>query len=75
MIKNGEDLTSKNMLKVYGRHVRIGAGGCTKIGLSEKKIDELRKKFGNSKDSTFLNTDRNPLLLPLTRLLLCLELL
>ena len=58
-----KDLTSKNMLKVYGRHVRIGAGGCTKIGLTEEKIGELRKQFGNSKDSTFLHTKRNPLLL------------
>lgn len=57
------DFTSKNMLKVYGRHVRIGSGGCTKIGLSEGKINELRKQFGNSKDSTFLHTKRNPLLL------------
>ena len=53
----------KNMLKVYGRHVRIGAGGCTKIGLSEEKIRELRLEYGSSKDSTFLRTKRNPLLL------------
>ena len=57
------DLTSKNMLKVYGRHVRIGSGGCTKIGLKEQKIKELREKFGSSKDSTYLHTKRNPLLL------------
>lgn len=57
------DSTNKNMLKVYGRHVRIGAGGCTKIGLSEQRIKVLRKKFGSSKDSTYLNTERNPLLL------------
>ena len=56
------DLTSKNMLKVYGRHVRIGAGGCTKIGLSESQIQELRKN-GGSKDSTYLHVKRNPLLL------------
>lgn len=57
------DLTTKNMLKVYGRHVRIGSGGCTKIGLSQEEIDKLRKEFGSSKDSTFLHTERNPLLL------------
>ncbi len=57
------DLTSKNMLKVYGRHVRIGSGGCTKIGLTADEIKTLRKKFGNSKDSTFLHTNRNPLIL------------
>jgi hypothetical protein len=57
------DLTSKNMLKVYGRHVRIGSGGCTKVGLTSTKINELRKEYGNSKDSTFLHTERNPLLL------------
>lgn len=54
---------NKNMLKVYGRHVRIGAGGCTKIGLEEEEIKALRKKFGSSKDSTYLHTKRNPLLL------------
>ena len=57
------DLTSKNMLKVYGRHVRIGSGGCTKIGLTEQKIKDLREEFGSSKDSTYLHTERNPLLL------------
>ncbi|MBQ4439501.1 hypothetical protein II898_11585 [bacterium] len=57
------DVTNKNMLKVYGRHVRIGAGGCTKIGLTEDKIKDLRKKYGSSKDSTYLHTERNPLLL------------
>lgn len=57
------DLTSKSMLKVYGRHVRIGAGGCTKIGLTEKQIQALRAEYGSSKDSTYLHTDRNPLLL------------
>ena len=57
------DLTTANMLKVYGRHVRIGAGGCTKIGLSEDEIRDLRAKYGSSKDSTFLKTKRNPLAL------------
>ena len=57
------DLTSRNMLKVYGRHVRIGSGGCTKIGLAEEEIKTLRKEFGSSKDSTFLHTKRNPLML------------
>ena len=56
------DPTTKNMLKVYGRHVRIGAGGCTKIGLEPEKIKELRRN-GISKDSTYLNTKRDPLLL------------
>ena len=57
------DPCTKNMLKVYGRHVRIGSGGCTKIGLSEKRIKELRSEYGSSKDSTFLRTIRDPLVL------------
>lgn len=57
------DNTNKNMLKVYGRHVRIGAGGCTKIGLSQEQIKALREKYGSSKDSTYLHIKRNPLLL------------
>lgn len=56
------DPTTKNMLKVYGRHVRIGAGGCTKIGLEPEKIKDLRRN-GSSKDSTYLNIKRDPLLL------------
>ncbi len=57
------DPNTKNMLKVYGQHVRIGAGGCTKIGLTKDEIDTLREKHQSSKDSTFLNTHRHPLLL------------
>ena len=57
------DPVTANMLKVYDRHVRIGAGGCTKIGLTETETQELRTKYGSSKDSTFLKTKRNPLAL------------
>ncbi len=57
------DENIKNMLKVYGRHVRIGSGGCTKIGLSREQIETLRRSAGSSKDSTFLHVERNPLLL------------
>lgn len=59
------DAPIKNMLKVYGHHVRIGAGGCTKIGLKKEEIDKLRKqaKAEGQKinDSTYLIEDRNPI--------------
>lgn len=62
-----KDITIKDMLKVYGRHVRIGAGGCTKIGLKKEIIDNLRaeaKKEGQKiNDGTYLIEDRNPLAL------------
>ena len=61
------DAPIKNMLKVYGHHVRIGAGGCTKIGLEEADIDRLRKKAKEEgqkiNDATYLIEDRNPIAL------------
>ncbi|MCD8294057.1 MAG: Z1 domain-containing protein [Clostridia bacterium] len=58
------DDTLKDALKVYGHHVRVGSGGCTKIGLSKNMIEYLRK---NSTlpitDRTYLIKDRKPLLL------------
>lgn len=60
--KISEDNTFKDMLKVNARHVRVGSGGCTKIGLSQKKIAELREK-GKATDKTYLIKDRKPIAL------------
>ncbi len=58
------DETLKRMLRVSGRHVRIGSGACTKIGLSRQQIEQLRSECeGRPKDSTYLIPKRNPLAL------------
>ena len=60
-----KDISAKDMLKVSGHHVRIGAGGCTKIGLEKEEITRLRNlaKAAGQKinDSTYLIEERNPL--------------
>lgn len=57
------DGTIKNMLRVSGHHVRVGTGGCSKIGLSYEKIKEIRAKGGKITDSSYLIADRKPVLL------------
>lgn len=58
------DSTFDKMLKVNDRHVRVGAGGCTKIGLEKDVIINLRKEAkGKATDKTYLISGRNPLIL------------
>lgn len=61
------DSNIKNLLRVNGTHVRVGAGGCSKIGLSRELIDSLREqaKANNEKinDKTYLIKERKPLVL------------
>ncbi len=58
------DSTFDKMLKVNDRHVRVGAGGCTKIGLEKDEITKLRKESkGKATDKTYLIAGRNPLVL------------
>lgn len=58
------DSTFDKMLKVNDRHVRVGAGGCTKIGLEKDDIINLRKEAkGKATDKTYLIPGRNPLIL------------
>ena len=58
------DGTFGKMLKVNDRHVRVGMGGCTKIGLEENTIKELRKAAnGKATDKTYLIEGRYPLAL------------
>ena len=52
------------MLKVSDRHVRVGSGGCTKIGLEKELIEKLRKEVGGkATDKTYLIKDRKPIAL------------
>ena len=61
------DAATKNLLRVNGHHVRVGAGGCSKIGLPEETIKNLREAAKAKKekvnDKTYLIKERNPLLL------------
>ena len=59
-----KDNTFDKMLKISGRHVRVGAAGCTKIGLEKKEIIALREDAnGKATDKTYLISDRKPLML------------
>ncbi|SEW38275.1 Z1 domain-containing protein [Ruminococcaceae bacterium KH2T8] len=63
------DKSFKKMVRVYGHHVRIGQGGCTKIGLERDTIEDIKNKCkaDNKKitDGTYLSKEieRKPLLL------------
>lgn len=59
-----KDSTVDKMLRVNERHVRVGAGGCSKIGLSPERIRALRKQAGGkATDKTYLVADRDPIAL------------
>lgn len=63
------DNSFRKMVRVYGHHVRIGQGGCTKIGLEKEVIEHIKDdcKANHQKitDGTYLSKDikRSPLLL------------
>ena len=57
------DATTKNLLRVNGHHVRVGSGGCSKIGLDKDTINELRGRGKKVNDKTYLIKDRHPLAL------------
>lgn len=64
-------LTVKNKtIFVNGTKVRVGAGGCTKVGLTEDEIKTAKKRFAelhpdakNMSDSGYLIRERMPLLM------------
>lgn len=60
--KISKESTFSNMLRVNDRHVRVGAGGCAKIGLSQDQITDLRKS-GKATDKTYLISGRKPIAL------------
>lgn len=59
------DPSIKHLIRINGHHVRVGTGGCSKIGLSEEKIKELRKSAPGNKatDRTYLIADRHPIVM------------
>ena len=58
-----KDETVKNMIRISGHHVRVGTGGCSKIGLKKEVIQEIRSKGKKITDRSYLIKDRKPLLL------------
>ena len=57
------DVTIKNMLRVNGHHVRVGSGGCAKIGLDSGTIKAIRAQGGKITDKSYLIKERKPILL------------
>ncbi|WP_314856972.1 Z1 domain-containing protein [Stomatobaculum longum] len=58
------------MISVSGTKVRVGAGGCTRIGLTAKEIEKAKNDFkadhdgkNNVPDSAYLIKGRNPILM------------
>ena len=63
-------LADEKMVRISGTKVRVGAGGCTKIGLTEKQIDAAEIEFHKNNgqditlpDSAYLIRDRKPILM------------
>lgn len=64
---------SNNILSVSGSKLRVGAGGCARIGLDSEKIKKAKADFfadyagkqqkPNLPDSAYLISDRNPILM------------
>lgn len=65
-------LADKKMISVSGTKLRVGAGGCTRIGLTKDEIQEAEKAYraipGNENkknipDKAYLIPDRDPILM------------
>lgn len=65
-------LADKKMISVSGTKLRVGAGGCTRIGLNQKEIKDAEKVYreipGNENkknvpDKAYLIPDRAPILM------------
>lgn len=61
-----------NILSVSGHKLRVGAGGCARIGLNEEQIRAVKAEFEKTRkngkkksipDSEYLIKDRNPILM------------
>ena len=61
------DKNIRNLLRVGEHHVRVGVGGCSKIGLSKEEIkrlvEESRRSNDKITDRTYLIRDRKPIAL------------
>lgn len=62
-------IADDKMIKISGTKVKVGQGGCTKVGLSHEEIETARIRFKEQNgdksipDSAYLIKERNPLLM------------
>ena len=63
-------IADEKMIRISGTKVKVGSGGCTRVGLSQKEIQTAKDRFfkthPNKKspsDSAFLIAERKPLLM------------
>lgn len=62
-------VADEKMVRISGTKVRVGSGGCTKVGLSleqqQAAIAQFKKRYGDKSvsDSAYLIKDRKPLLM------------
>ena len=65
-------LADNKMISVSGTKLRVGSGGCTRIGLTEDEIQEVKKEYAsipgnehkqNIPDKAYLISNRDPLLM------------
>ena len=62
-------IADDKMIRISGTKVKVGSGGCTKVGLSEKEIEEAKRRFREQNDdkhmsdSAYLIKERSPLLM------------
>ena len=62
-------IADDKMIRISGTKVKVGSGGCTKVGLSETEVEIAKHRFkeqnGNKhmSDSAYLIKERSPLLM------------
>lgn len=62
-------IAGEKMVQISGTKVKVGSGGCTKIGLNEEEVKTAKRRFqeqfGNKNlpDSAYLIKERSPLLM------------
>lgn len=62
-------IANDKMIKISGTKVKVGSGGCTKVGLTDEQIKTAKNRFEKQNgdkhmsDSAYLIQERNPLLM------------
>ena len=67
--ENRRVIADSKMIKISGTKVKVGSGGCTKVGLNPDQIELAKRRFAelnpnkNMSDSGYLIKERSPLLM------------
>jgi hypothetical protein len=62
-------IADDKMIRISGTKVKVGSGGCTRVGLTEDQIETAKKRFNEQNgdkhmsDSAYLIRERSPLLM------------